>query len=144
MNRLFLAAALYACLAAQIHAQSPAAAVLVSEPPSPYNVRIWLIGAGDRSFPVAINGRAVGAIGPASAFSAIYTPGTIDIVVSGRRFEAKAHIVSAANEVYVFEVSSPSGPDPTVTLKRRGFQFLAPLPQLAELPPGNLISTLAP
>jgi hypothetical protein len=132
-----------------------AIAAQVSDAPSHANVRIVLVGAGDRSFPVAINGRAIGAIGPNSNFSAIYTPGRIDIVASGPRFEAKARIVSRPNEEYVFEVSSPptptrykfgffgfrelpdmiKGPDPTVTLKRRGLQFDPPAPQQADAPP---------
>jgi hypothetical protein len=134
MNRFLLAAALCACLAMQSCAQLPTlptTAVLTFEPPSRENVRISLVSAVDRSFAVAINGREVGAIGPVSPFSAIFKPGTIDIVVSGPRFEAKARIVSAANEEYVFEVSSPPGAEPTLTLKRRGLQFGEPRMMLA-------------
>jgi hypothetical protein len=135
MSRFLFAAALCACLAlqscAQLPDQLPATAVLTFEPPSRENVRISLLSAVDRSFLVAINGREVGAIGPVAPFSAIFTPGTIDIVVSGPRFEAKARIVSAANEEYVFEVSSPPGAAPTLTLKRRGLQFREPRKMLA-------------
>ena len=135
MNRFLFAAALCACLALQSCAQVPTlttlTAVLTFEPPSRENVRVLLVSAVDRSFLVAINGREVGAIGPVSPFSAILTPGTIDIVVSGPRFEAKTRIVSAANEEYVFEVSSPPGADPTLTLKRRGTQFGEPRKMLA-------------
>ncbi len=126
-------------------------AVEVSEPPSPANTKIVLVGSAGANFAVVINGRRVATIRPDSTWSAVYTPGRIEIAVPGPRYETKAFVVLVPNEELVFEIAAPpmamrykfglfglreipdmvKGTDPTVTLKRRTVMFAAP-PQPAD------------